>query len=613
MRLRYGRITLLLLIIVGTGLPPDCGSVPADHFRRVDFQHSRGQGVQPLKFDRKTFSWTDGDTRIRHKWARRITRGTGIRVRHRGVLKALPELDGRGGFWVNVFARGEPGRLTVRVILRRGTDTLFRRVIKKINKEYFYQHVAREGEFQPGDEVFVEVLGRGEVVVGDLVAYRILPPEERRYVFLVAVDNLRRDAVGRTYEGVHVTPHIDDFARDAVFFEQTFAQSSWTLPSFMSMFSAWYPDRLGIRSDAYLPFTATFLTEHLSRRLITVNFNGGSWMQSSFGNSRGFDVMGYSGGAESSTGARRLFTRATGFLNHHRVPDLFMFCHTYHVHSPFVPEPVFLKKLNKAPRYRELRNFTGKNQFIAGILPERKQALTELYLAEAMGFDHHFGQFVSHLKSQGLYEKSMIIILSDHGEAFGEHGGWFHGHTLYNELVRVPFIIKFPGNEYRGKRISHLAGLVDVFPTLLNYFDIPVPPGGDGISLLPAVEQDKPVRTRLWSVLAPPINSHLPVRLAMISGEWKLIRNLSYPDSATRFYAPGGSPPLPRYQLFHLGEDPGETRNVFRFHRREVEEWCEDLEKRLRELIRLGRNTRRPNVVLEQEDQEQLRSLGYID
>ena len=83
--------------------------------------------------------------------------------------------------------------------------------------------------------------------------------------------------------------------------------------------------------------------------------------------------------------------------------------------------------------------------------------------------------FVRELQERGLYDRALIVFLSDHGEEFLEHGDWMHGHTLFEELIRVPLVVKFPGNRHAGRRVARQVLLVDVLPTILNSQGLPVP------------------------------------------------------------------------------------------------------------------------------------------
>ena len=100
--------------------------------------------------------------------------------------------------------------------------------------------------------------------------------------------------------------------------------------------------------------------------------------------------------------------------------------------------------------------------------PARLEALVARYDAEIAYFDDHFGRLLAHLRARGLYDDALIVLTADHGEEFGEHGGFRHGHTLYGELLGVPLVVKYPGGEGAGRRVATPAALVDVVPSVAD-------------------------------------------------------------------------------------------------------------------------------------------------
>ena len=115
-----------------------------------------------------------------------------------------------------------------------------------------------------------------------------------------------------------------------------------------------------------------------------------------------------------------------------------------------------------------------------------RENIINMYDADIEFLDHWFGYFIDELKKMGIYKKSIIIFLSDHGEEFYDHGGWDHGSSLYNEQIRVPLFIKFPESQYQNKRITNNVSLKDVFPTLLEFLKIKMEKKIEGKSFLAA-------------------------------------------------------------------------------------------------------------------------------
>ena len=315
------------------------------------------------------------------------------------------------------------------------------------------------------DEIIIKAEGQGTLIASDLLIYDIIPKSERKYLFIIALDNMSSGKIDKMKNNVFLTPTLNKLKQDSVFFSNTFSQSSWTYPSFMSLFSSQYEHNLNLNKKSFLSYKHPFLVEQISKKFITVNFNGGAWLQPRYGGSRGFDLVQYVSGTKDRFSGKVLFNRAIEFIENNPAPSLMMFLHTYQVHSPFYPKQEFLNKINSSPKFKKLGNFANANQYKKGVDPIVKKSLIELYDAEILEFDSYLNQFITYLKSEGIYKQSMIVFLSDHGEAFNEHPGWFHGHSLYNELIKVPFMIKFPNNKVSPKIISYNIGLIDLFPT----------------------------------------------------------------------------------------------------------------------------------------------------
>ena len=136
----------------------------------------------------------------------------------------------------------------------------------------------------------------------------------------------------------------------------------------------------------------------------------------------------------------------------------------------------------------------GRKSRFRKISERKANNVINLYKAEIEYFDSEFGKFIDYLRSKNIYNRSLIFLFSDHGEEFFEHKGWGHGHTLYNEVSRIPLIIKFPHEKYRGKRISSNTGIIDIFPTLFNYLGIETTYEPDGRSLMNLI---KPINARI--------------------------------------------------------------------------------------------------------------------
>jgi choline-sulfatase len=475
-----------------------------------------------------------------------------------------------------------------------------------------------EPALRKGDELIFEFSGQGIVYFSRPLFYRPTAPQKREYVFLIALDTLRSDVIGAERHGVKLTPNIDKFSQDSVSFPNTFAQSSWTVPSFISLFTALYAYKHGVGVGHGLDIAIPTLTSRLAEKFITFGYYGGMGLRSRWGYSRNFDH--YEdfppAGPFNPRGGYSLFEKTLNLIKTAAFPRIFLFLHTYQVHEPYTPPDEFLKMLNPSPKYSWLGavNSSHPEKTFLTIANDQRPAFQELYEAEVMAFDHYFGWFISELRRLGIYDRATIVFTSDHGEEFFEHGGWAHSHSLYNELVQVPLIIKFPGQAHAGMRPDSLAGLIDVLPTLLEYYHLPpVASPIDGVSLMPALSGKIPRRNLISDIAVSRYINAIPPKFAMFYNKTKLIYN--YPASADdlKFFAPYGLPPeTPLVELFNLYRDPGENERILPTQAIDAKVLFKEMRRVKKEIEQALHRQGYSSPVLDDETLRILRSLGYL-
>ncbi|MGH0033296.1 MAG: sulfatase [Myxococcota bacterium] len=303
-------------------------------------------------------------------------------------------------------------------------------------------------------------------------------------VLLVSIDTLRPDRLG-CYGEARTTPAIDGLAAGGVRFENAFSPSPWTLPAHAAMLSGRYPG--SIRDDPNsldLLREATLLGEILSGDGFTsAAVTGGRFLGASFGLPASFDHFEEvtSGGAE----------RAARWLRDHAGERFFLFFHTYVVHAPYVDR-------------RFLRGADGgrlADIYAGGVLndphfaaccrgldatSEEREFLLRYYDGGVALADADVARLLSALDELALREDTLVIVTSDHGEEFWEHTGRgaYHGHTLYDELLRVPLVWSDPAIA-EPRVVAHPVSLVDVVPTVLARLGVEPPTGLDGVDLTP--------------------------------------------------------------------------------------------------------------------------------
>jgi arylsulfatase len=378
-------------------------------------------------------------------------------------------------------------------------------------------------------------------------------------VILVVVDTLRSDAASTTAEqpGGFATIH-----KDGVAFERAFSQASWTRPSIATILTSEYPSvhRTEHKMDI-LPNDANTIAEVLKGQgywtaAFTTNIN----VAPIFNFQQGFDEFHYLepsfyfGASDSATklaiykGLRAAREKVSDKI---WVENFYQDAHVVdqHVESWLgskPPEPFFLFVHYMDPHdpYFEIPyNGRGVARVSTPDPPAaRRDELHDLYMEGVRYHDHYLGELFDRLKAQGLYDRSVIAVTADHGEEFHEHGGWWHGTTLYEEALHVPLIIKRPNEPEPGHVRTDLARSLDIAPTLVAAAGVAPASTFQGIDLFtgtvsePLLAEEDLEGNKLTSLR---------------SGDWKVITA-----------NPGNPRGLPPHELFDLASDPRELSNV---------------------------------------------------
>ncbi|UCE40462.1 MAG: sulfatase [Candidatus Aminicenantes bacterium] len=470
-------------------------------------------------------------------------------------------------------------------------------------------------ELAKNDRITLSAKGEGVLIAGDLILSKRIPVEERNYVFLICADTLRADRLGLYGYKRKTSPNIDSFALDGVVFESAYAQSPWTLPSHMSLFTGLYEFNHGIKRGTTISPYVPYLVEELSQKFSTRSYNGGIYVSANFGFFRGFDFYrSIPQDQISPLATKKLFDLTKNDLDTNRYSNAFYFLHTYQTHSPYNPPLNFLKRFNPDPKYTYLSapsvGSNHKDQY-KKLPQEMIDAYVDLYDAEIFVFDLWFGQFLDYLKEQNIYDDSMIVFMSDHGEEFFDHLGWGHTHSLYNELIRVPLVIKFPKNQYKGTHVTTEVGLIDIMPFILSYYRIPFERKGiDGSDLMPIVKGKSMDRTLISSLTNGFYIPSLPFKISRIENNQKIIFNLPYTDETLAFYNTP-PPPYSQFEYYDLLEDPGEKNNIHEEKIAEIRKYRELFEL----IVQMGRkniNTKDKPVEFDKNLLEALKALGYV-
>ncbi len=342
------------------------------------------------------------------------------------------------------------------------------------------------------------------------------PLDEKIDVVLFLIDTLRADAVGTYGCPKATTPNIDALAAESVVFENAYTPSAWTLPTIPSLFTSTYNCEHGvIASGQRLSSNLITLAERFQKLdYETANFYTNNFAGPLTNLHRGFDEcrkVNFVDGALVEKWRETVSGEGRGSR------PFFLYAHNLEPHNAFAAPRPLVQKFGTVPlraqqtigmlndRYNKLMRDRAAAE--AGDQTERTDQIIKvtddlsrfnaqnrvLYEAVTNLADQRVGSVIETLKRLGRWENTLFIVVSDHGQEFGEHGGFQHSQSVYEELIRIPLIIRFPHNAHAGTRVKSLANLVDVLPTIFAMLGKPdAARGARGRSLLPLIADPGP-------------------------------------------------------------------------------------------------------------------------
>ena len=340
------------------------------------------------------------------------------------------------------------------------------------------------------------------------------PPAAKYNLLLISIDTLRADHLKCYGYNRDTSPHLDQLAREGTLFENLTATTSWTTPSHMSMFTSLYPSVHGVQTvnDALGDGVPTLAQCLAQSGYVTAAFVTGPLVGHRFGFNRGFEFFDdftaaaalpfqprqQAGLARAAT-SPAITNLATQWLKKHSQENFFLFLHYFDCHHDYTPPTPFNEKFD--PDYKGNENgrdiFRRQDDVMAHISVVDLAHMVALYDGGIAYTDEHVGRILQLLQDLRLSEKTLVIVLSDHGEAFLEHGKLLHGNSLYEEVLQVPLIMRLPGVIPAGKRVAGNVSQVDLMPTALGLLHVACPLQIQGIDLSPAILSDQLVPERL--------------------------------------------------------------------------------------------------------------------
>ncbi|MHC4158706.1 MAG: sulfatase [Planctomycetota bacterium] len=373
-------------------------------------------------------------------------------------------------------------------------------------------------------------------------------------VILIVIDTMRADHTGCYGYQRNVTPNIDRLARDGILFKKAIVAAPWTLPSVASILTSQYPCVLGVYDkltviDSRFPLFSEIFKQH---NYTTHGIVSHTLMSARFGLGRGFDHYDEeSTFCDEGISSPTVTSKAISFLQQSHKQPFFLLLHyfdphyNYTLHKQYNYFPSYNGNLKSGHPMMELwriRHQLSENDI---------KFLLSLYDSEIAFTDEYIGKLLNELKKLGLYDNSIIIVTSDHGEEFMERGWIGHTRTLHQELLWVPLIIRLPAGG--AQVVKQPIGLIDIMPTILKYFGWKIPDGLEGQTLnlcQCASIASRPIFSETFNPQLLRILQQEPVRpiayRSIILDNWKYIYDQQ-----------SGSE-----QIYDLSEDPYEKNNL---------------------------------------------------
>lgn len=455
------------------------------------------------------------------------------------------------------------------------------------------------------------------------------PAQPQPNVILISLDTLRADRLGSYGYERQTSPTLDSLAADGARFTQAMSQSPWTTPSHMSLFTSLYPTAHRV-NQAWGFLTRSMQPGRVRRRALAIDIitlpevlrahgyrtlalTGGATMTGVFGFAQGFDVY-----RESSAKLNRnVSAMLSEWLNTFGGKPFFLFFHTFEVHAPYTHLTYAAPLLSETQR-AEIRALVGSfdrqdwvnldRDFVAYLRAQglfRREVTEALYDGGIRAADDFLETFFRTLRQRKLFDNTLIIVFSDHGEEFGEHHPsriyGAHGTAMYDTMLRVPLLLRFPGRIPPGTVVTQQVELIDVAPTVLDLLGIGTPGAMQGTSLRALIDGATTERKNWAMSEATSRGAELK---ALRTPEFKYIMVGDAPDDDRS----GVPHRIKRELLFDLRSDPGETFPINDTARRGA------MRTQLEELLSAAPSMTGDDgdAPLDDDVHERLRALGYI-
>ena len=435
-------------------------------------------------------------------------------------------------------------------------------------------------------------------------------------VVLISLDSLRADHVGCYGYGRATTPAIDKLASEGVRFANAVSTTSWTLPAHLTMFTSRYQLSHGVVHDTYVlsPDVPTLAEAMKHAGYVTAGFVSAPYLAAHYGYARGMDTYedvsakyGHRAEARTAVVSQDLVDLVLPWLDAHARDPFFLFVHDFDIHYDYVPPPPYDKLFD--PDYHgkvDAKNFLERPDINRHMDKRDLDHVLALYDGEIRFTDDHVARILKKIDDLGLRSRTIVILLSDHGDEFFEHGNKGHHRTVYDEVLRVPFVVRLPDGARAGAVVDDEVSLVDVMPTILDLTGAGEPPGMEGVSLQSLLHGGTLARKAVFAEFYDKRGFNLQV--ARRTRESKVIQHFNRIAHPSR----------PAVELYDLAKDPGEKRDVaakdpaaVRSDLDDTATWLNERWRVNRELQRAGGGANRTKI--DADTMERLKSLGYVN
>ena len=424
-------------------------------------------------------------------------------------------------------------------------------------------------------------------------------------VIILLIDALRADHLS-CYGNIRKTsPNIDEFAKDSALFTQAISQATYTKTSIASLFTSLYPYQHGVYGDTVDNITSDVLGEEektLAEDLLQNGFLTMAWvrnphLRSYMGFAQGF-VEYHDRQHEIEDINKRFIKWLIEVGKNH---EFFAYIHYLDLHDPYRPKPPYDTMYGVYSNVYSGIDLKNWGTYLIDIRESKRkleendvEQLKAYYDGQLTYIDSQIGLLLDELKKLGLYDNTLIILTADHGDGFMEHGFISHSYKPYDELLRVPLIIKFPNSQFGGEIVRSQVRLIDVMPTILDLLRIKTDSKLSGFSLLNYLDDDRNKDKKIdFPTYA--ISEHNTRRISFASIRTEKFKYIHFPDKEDEFY--------------DLSIDPKEQNNI-------IDKRGDEAEKFNKMALGVAQERKQKDTgkaVLDEQTVEELKALGYMN